>query len=43
MVVAIQLFADVVGMAMPYAVVFAIGQRAVNTFLGMAFRGDIRL
>lgn len=43
MVTAINLFAEVVGMAMPYAVVFAVGQRVVNTFLGMAFRGDIRL
>lgn len=40
---AIDLFASVVGMAMPYAVVFAIGQRVVNLFLGMAFKGRVEL
>lgn len=43
MTVAIQLFADVVALAMPYAIVFALGQRIVSLFLGMSFRGDIRL
>ncbi len=40
---AILLFADVVKLAMPYAVVFAIGQRVVTLFLGMAFKGEVRL
>lgn len=40
---AIDLFAEVVAMAMPYAVVFALGQRVVTLFLGMAFKGEIRL
>lgn len=43
MQVAIELFAQVVAAAMPYAIVFALGQRIVSLFLGMAFRGDIRL
>lgn len=43
MQVAIELFADVVRLAMPYAVVFALGQRIVTLFLGMAFKGDIRI
>lgn len=43
MQVAIQLFADVIREAMPYAIVFALGQRIVTLFLGMAFRGDVRL
>lgn len=43
MQVAIELFADVVREAMPYAIVFALGQRVVTLFLGMAFRGDVRL
>lgn len=43
MQVAIGLFADVVVLAMPYAVVFAIGQRVVTLFLGMAFKGEVRL
>lgn len=43
MQVAIVLFADVVALAMPYAVVFAIGQRVVQLFLGMAFKGDVRI
>lgn len=43
MLVAIDLFAEVVGLAMPFAVVFAIGQRIVTLFLGMAFKGDVRL
>ena len=40
---AIELFAIVVGYAAPYAVVFALGQRLVNLFLGMAFNGRIDL
>ena len=43
MLVAIELFAEIVGAAMPFAIVFAVGQRAVNTFLGMAFGGYIKL
>lgn len=43
MLVAIDLFADVIREAMPYAIVFALGQRIVTLFLGMAFRGDVRL
>ena len=43
MQVAIGLFADVIWEAMPYAIVFALGQRVVTLFLGMAFRGDVRL
>lgn len=38
---AILLFADVVSAAIPYAVVFALGQRLVNLFLGMAFKGTV--
>ena len=38
---AIDLFAMIVEAAIPYAVVFALGQRLVNMFLGMAFRGSI--
>lgn len=40
---AINLVADVVALAMPYAIVFAISQRIVTLFLGMAFKGDVRL
>lgn len=40
---AIELFTMVVQEAIPYAIVFAIGQRIVTTFLGMAFKGEIRL
>lgn len=43
MQIAIELFADVIREAMPYAIVFALGQRIVTLFLGMAFRGDVRL
>ena len=43
MQVAIDLFADVVALAMPYAVVFAIGQRVVQLFLGMGCKGEVRL
>lgn len=43
MKVAIDLFAEVVALAMPYAVVFAIGQRVVTLFLGMAFKGEVRI
>ena len=43
MQVAIGLFAGVIREAMPYAIVFALGQRVVTLFLGMAFRGDVRL
>ena len=40
---AITLFADAVALAMPYAVVFAIGQRVVTLCLCMAFKGEVRL
>lgn len=40
---AIELFAMIVEAAIPYAVVFALGQRIVTSFLGMAFRGEVRL
>lgn len=43
MLVAIDLFAAVVAEAMPYAVVFAIGQRLVNMFLSAAFGGHLRI
>lgn len=43
MLVAIDLFADVVREAMPFAIVFAIGQRLVNTFMSMAFGGYIKI
>lgn len=43
MLVAIDLFADVVREAMPYAVVFAVGQRLVSLFLGMAFGGYVKI
>lgn len=40
---AINLFADVVAAAIPYAVVFALGQRMVTMFLGMAFKGHVEI
>ncbi len=40
---AINLFADVVGAAIPYAVVFALGQRLVSMFLSAAFRGHLEI
>lgn len=40
---AINLFSEVVIAAIPFATVFAIGQRLVTLFLGMAFKGEIRL
>lgn len=40
---ALDLFVMVVQSAVPYAVVFAVGQRIVTMFLGMAFKGEIRL
>ena len=40
---AINLFADVVTAAIPYAVVFALGQRLVTMFLGMAFKGHVEI
>lgn len=43
MQIAIDLFAQVVALAMPYAIVFAIGQRIVTLFLGMAFGGYVKL
>lgn len=43
MLVAIDLFADIVREAMPFAVVFAVGQRLVLTFLTAAFGGHLRI
>jgi hypothetical protein len=43
MLVAIDLFADVVREAMPFAIVFAVGQRLVSLFLGMAFGGYVKI
>ncbi|MDO4279632.1 MAG: hypothetical protein Q4C69_12460 [Lachnoclostridium edouardi] len=40
---AIDLFAQVVEAAIPYAVVFALGQRLVTMFLSMAFKGRVEL
>ena len=40
---AIELFGMLVADAAPYAVVFALGQRLVTLFLGMAFKGEIVL
>lgn len=40
---AIDLFAALVTAAIPYAVVFALGQRLVTMFLGMAFKGTIEV
>lgn len=40
---AVLLFAELVRLAIPYAVVFALGQRLVTLFLGMAFKGTIEL
>lgn len=40
---AINLFAEVVKAAIPYAVVFGLGQRLVNMFLRMAFSGRVEL
>ena len=43
MLVAIELFAEVVREAMPFAIVFAVGQRLVSLFLGMAFGGYVKI
>lgn len=43
MLVAIDLFADVVREAIPFAIVFAVGQRLVSLFLGMAFGGYVKI
>ena len=43
MLVAIDLFADLVREAMPFAIVFAVGQRLVSLFLGMAFGGYVKI
>ena len=40
---AIDLFAAVIAPAIPYAVVFALGQRIVTMFLGMAFKGSVEI
>lgn len=39
---AIELFTMIVTEAMPYGVVFALGQMLVNTFMSMAFGGRIK-
>lgn len=41
--IAIELFAEIVRAAIPYAVVFCLGQRLVTMFLGMAFKGEVTL
>lgn len=38
---ALELFYLMVEAAIPYAVVFALGQRVVSMMLGMAFKGRI--
>ena len=38
---AILLFTEVVKGAIPYGVVFALGQLVVNTFMRMAFGGKV--
>lgn len=38
----IELFTAVVQEAIPYGVVFAVGQLIVNTFMNMAFGGKIK-
>lgn len=38
---AINLFALIVESAIPYGVVFALGQMIVNSFMKMAFKGYI--
>lgn len=40
---AIDLFAQVVAAAIPYGVVFALGQLVVNSFMKMAFKGKVEL
>lgn len=40
---AIDLFAQLVTAAIPYVVVFALGQRLVTMFLGMAFKGTVEI
>lgn len=40
---AIVLFTMIVEEAIPYAIVFALGNRVVATFLGMAFKGEVKL
>lgn len=43
MIEAIELFRMIVDASIPYAVAFAIGQRIVTMFLGMAFRGRVEI
>lgn len=40
---AIDLFALVVQASIPYAVVFALGQRLVTMFLSAAFKGHVEI
>ena len=39
----IDLFAEMVALAFPYAFVFAFGGKLVHSFLGMAFDGTFKL
>lgn len=39
---AIALFTQIVTVAIPYGVAFALGQMLVNTFMSMAFGGRIK-
>ena len=43
MKVAIDLFAMAIEPAIPFAIVFAIGQRLINMYLGAGFKGDLRI
>lgn len=43
MQLAIDLFAMVLKEALPFAIVFAVGQRLVNLFISMAFHGEVKL
>lgn len=40
---AINLFTEIVKAAIPYGVVFSVGQMIVNMFLKMAFKGVVEL
>lgn len=43
MKLAVELFAMAIEPAMPFAIVFALGQRMINMYLGAAFKGDLRI
>lgn len=38
---AILLFSEIVKVAIPYGVAFAVGQMIVNSFMKMAFKGRV--